>query len=301
MSILVDESTTLVVQGITGGEGSRATQHMLAYGTRVAAGVTPGKAGQSVQGVTVYNTVAHARRQHPAINASLITVPPPAVFDAGREALAAGIKLINILTENVPIKDTARLLAEAALRGGRIVGPSSVGIISPGKSKVGSIGGDDPSRSYTPGAIGVISKSGGMASEICSLLTKAGLGQSTVIGMGGDVLVGTTFEDALLLFEDDPGTRASVIFGEIGGIYEIQAAERLKSGDVRKPVVAFIAGRSVEALGTNVQLGHAGAFIEGANTTATAKIAALRQAGGLIAESIDEIPKFLKQALNHTV
>lgn len=297
MSILINQQTTVLIQGITGAEGSRAAHHMIAYGTKVAAGVTPGKGGQSVSGVPVYNTVAEALKRHPQINASLISVPPVAVLDASREALAGGIKLVNILTESVPAADTARLVAEARLRRAILVGPSSVGIISPGEAKIGSIGGDDPSRVYTPGPVGVISKSGGMASEICALLSQAGLGQSTVIGVGGDILAGFTFEDALLMFEKDSATKASVIFGEIGGIYEMRLAERLRAGVIKKPVVAYIAGRSVENFATEAQLGHAGALIEGEATSATAKITALKKAGAAVAQTLDEIPIIVKQCL----
>ena len=220
MSILIDESTTVLIQGITGGEGSKACANMLAYGTKVVAGVTPHKGGQKVNGVPVYNSIKEAKEHH-QIDASVICVPGKFAKGAILEAIENNIKLINVLTEHIPIHDTAVCLAYAKKAGVRIVGPSSVGIISPGKSKLGSIGGSEPHRAFMKGSIGVISKSGGMASEISLILKQAGLGQSTVVGIGGDILIGTIYHELLELFEKDKETKGVVIYGELG--------ERMKS------------------------------------------------------------------------
>src|SRR3972149_9190445 len=197
MPILVNEKTRVLIQGITGKEGSKVALQMRNYGTKVLAGVTPGKGGQEVHGVPVYNTIAEALENHPGINTSFVAVPNFTAFGAIKEAVEAQIALINILTEHIPIQDTAKAIALAKQAGVRIVGPSSIGIISPGIGKVGSIGGDDPRGVYSKGSVGVISKSGGMASEISWILTKNGVGQSTVVGIGGDVLIGSAFADLM--------------------------------------------------------------------------------------------------------
>ena len=215
MSILVNEKTKVLVQGITGKEGSKVALQMQNYGTKVLAGVTPGKGGLEVHGIPVYNTISEALENHPGINTSFIAVPNFACFGAMEEAIKNKISLINVLTEHIPIQDTAKAIVLAHESGVRIVGPSSIGIISPGIGKVGSIGGDDPRGVFRKGSVGVMSKSGGMASEVSWILTQAGMGQSTVIGIGGDILEGTTFADLLLEFEKDEQTKEIVIFGEI--------------------------------------------------------------------------------------
>ncbi len=248
MAILVTQQTKVLVQGITGKEGAKVVLQMKNYGTKVLAGVTPGKGGQQVHGVPVYNTITEALENHPGINTSLISVPNFAVFGAMKEAIEAKIPLINVFTEHVPIQDTAKAIALAKRSGVRIVGPSSMGIISPGLGKVGQIGGEDPRGVFAKGSVGVISKSGGMASELSWILTKNGIGQSTVIGIGGDILAGSSFADLLEEFEKDPQTKAVIIFGEIGGTYEEDAAEAIKSGKFSKKVVAFISGLFAEKL-----------------------------------------------------
>ena len=200
MAILVDQKTAVVIQGITGTEGARACREMLRFGTVVSAGVTPGKGGQVVEGVPVYDTVAEALAQHPSINTSLIVVPAPAVKDAALEAMAHRIPLINILTEYVPAADSCVMVAQAKLAGSRIIGASSIGIFSPGKAKIGSIGGGEIQMAFSPGPVGVISKSGGMTAEISLALTRAGIGQSTVVGIGGDMIAGTTYAELLPLY-----------------------------------------------------------------------------------------------------
>lgn len=294
MAILVTQQTKVLVQGITGKEGSKVALQMKNYGTRVLAGVTPGKGGQEVHGVPVYNTVAEALENHPAINTSFVAVPNFAAFGAIEEAIKNKIPLINVLTEHIPIQDTAKAIAMARSSGVRIVGPSSIGIISPGIGKVGSIGGDDPRGVFSKGGVGIISKSGGMASEVSWILTKNGIGQSTVVGIGGDILVGSTFADLMEDFEKDPQTHAVVIFGEIGGTYEEEAAEMVKSGKFTKKVVAFISGLFAESLPQGTKLGHAGAIVYGEKGSYKSKINSLKEAGVSIAKTPDEIPNLLK-------
>lgn len=312
MSILVTENTKVLVQGITGKEGAKVTLQMKNYGTKVLAGVTPGKGGQEIHGVPVYNSVKEAMGNHIGINTSFVSVPGFAVLGAVTEAIDAGIELINILTEHVPIQDSAKMIALAhnTSDGGRvkrsetpdssevgrirIVGPSSIGIISPGVGKVGSIGGEDPRSVFRKGNVGVISKSGGMASEVSWILTKSGMGQSTVVGIGGDILEGSTFADLLLDFEKDPQTESVIIFGEIGGTYEEDAAELIKSGKFTKNVVAFVSGLFAEMLPSGTKLGHAGAIVYGEKGSYKSKINALKEAGVIIAKTPDEIPELLK-------
>ena len=297
MAILIDKKTNALIQGITGKEGSRACREMLNYGTKVLAGVTPGKGGIGVESVPVYDTVAEAVAKHPGINASLITVPAPAVLDACLEAISSGIPLIDILTEHVTVRDCAHLYAAARRAGVRIVGPSSVGIISPGKGKIGSVGSGGVDKIFKPGPVGVISKSGGMTSEIVVTLSRAGIGQSTALGIGGDQIVGSDFVDILELFEKDKETRATVIFGEIGGTYEERVAEWVRAKKIRKPIVAVIAGKFTETLPKDTVLGHAGAIVAKGKGSYDSKIKALRRAHIPVASTLEEIPILLKNAL----
>lgn len=290
MSILIDEHTTVVVQGATGKEGTRAVENMRSYGTAVIAGVTPGKGGLVSSGVPIFNTVEEAIHAAGKPTTSLITVPGKFVLDAAREAIEAKIPLINILSEGIPVADVAVLLALARNNEVRIVGPSSVGIISPGKSKLGSIGaGGMSERVFSPGHIGVISKSGGMTSEISRILSQAGIGQSSAIGIGGDPLIGTDFLDAALLFEQDPDTHAIVIFGELGGSYEDMLADAMQEKRITKPVVALIAGFFAETLPQGTVLGHAGAIVEHGNGSASRKSKHLRDAGAHLVNTPEEI------------
>ncbi|MBI2085712.1 CoA-binding protein [Candidatus Daviesbacteria bacterium] len=293
MAILVTEKTKVLIQGITGKEGSKVALQMRNYGTKVLAGVTPGKGGLEVHGIPVYNTVSEALENHPGINTSFIAVPSFAAFEAMKEAIESKIPLINVLTEHIPITDSAKAIALAKQANVKIVGPSSIGIISPGIGKVGSIGGDDPRGVFSKGSVGVISKSGGMASETAWILTKNGIGQSTVIGIGGDVLIGTSFADLLEDFQKDEQTRAVVLFGEIGGTYEEEAADLIKSGKFTKKVVAFVSGLFAEKLPAGTKLGHAGAIIYGDKGSYKSKIDSLKSAGVIIAKTPDEIPELL--------
>lgn len=299
MTILLDTNTRVVVQGATGKMGRKITKEMLAEGTTVSCGVTPGKGGQDVNGLPVFDSVAEAKTHDPKLNTSVIVVPPLLVLDAAYEAIDAGLGLVVIITENVPIKDAARIVAYAARKDCRVIGPSSTGVICPGTGKLGPIGSAKEKDMYSPGRIGVISKSGGMCAETSRLLTAAGLGQSTVIGVGGDVIAGSTFADLLLLFEQDSETDAVVLFAEIGGAYEEIAAEMIAAKKFTKPVVAFVSGRFAETLGKGLALGHAGAIVEEGFGTAQEKKKALKAAGVLVADYHHEIPALVKRALEN--
>jgi succinyl-CoA synthetase alpha subunit len=276
MAILVNEDTRLLVQGITGREGTFHTQQAVAYGTKVVAGVTPGKGGTSVDGIPVFNTVREARDKTGA-NVSVIFVPPAFAADAIMEAADAGMPLVVAITEGIPTLDMIRVMQFLAHTRTRLIGPNCPGIISPGKCKVGIM----PGAIHRPGHVGVVSRSGTLTYEAVGQLTALGIGQSTCIGIGGDPIIGTTFVDALRLFNDDPGTHAIVLIGEIGGTAEEEAAEFIKA-NVKKPVVGFIAGRTAPP---GRRMGHAGAIISGGKGTAPDKIAALEAAGVTVAAS----------------
>lgn len=295
MAILINENTRALVQGITGKEGERCTKFMLDYGTTVVCGVTPGKGGQSIHGVPVYNSIKEALGKHPEVNASVVFVPAKLAKGAILEAIENKIPLINIITEFIPLHDVCYCLAKAKENNCMIVGPTSIGIISPGKCKLGAIGGDT-NKAYMPGNVGIISKSGGMSSETAYILKLAGIGQSTVVGIGGDVINGFSFVDALKLFAKDPETKVVMMFGEIGGTYEEEAAEFIKKTTYTKPVVAFISGKFADAL-PNVTLGHAGAIIESGKGTRASKVTALQDAGVHVVEVHHEIVDVVKRVL----
>jgi succinyl-CoA synthetase alpha subunit len=280
MSILIDRETRVVVQGITGNEGRFHTRQMLDYGTRIVAGVTPGKGGQAVEGVTVFDTVFEAVAETSA-DASIIFVPPAFAADAIMEAAEAGVFLIVCLTEGIPASDMLVARRYVDLRGARLVGPNTPGLISPGKSKLGVMAG----YIHRPGPIGIISRSGTLTYEVVHQLTELGIGQSTCVGIGGDPIIGLSFSQLLPMFESDPETAGIILIGEIGGSAEEEAATII-ADRIRKPVVAFIAGRTAPP---GRRMGHAGAIITGSSGTATAKTAALRSAGVSIADSPAEI------------
>lgn len=288
MSILIDDKTRVVVQGITGSEGTFHTTQMIEYGTHVVAGVTPGKGGQTHLGVPVFNTVAEAVKETGA-DASGIFVPPPFAADAVMEAADAGVKVIVCISEGIPTLDMVKATTFLEGKDVHLVGPNCPGVITPGKCKIGIM----PGFIHAPGKIGVISRSGTLTYEAVDQLTKEGLGQTTCIGLGGDPIVGTRFIDALRLFKDDPETEGVVMIGEIGGTDEEIAAEYIKK-EVNKPVVAFIAGRTAPP---GKRMGHAGAIIAGGKGTAKEKIEALKSSGAVIADSPAEIGVTMKKAL----
>lgn len=294
MSILVDTHTACIVQGITGQEGQKASAWMRAAGTQVLAGVTPGKGGQQVDGVPVFHSVSEAVKAFPSVNASTIYAPARFAKDAVMEAIHAGVPLVHLIAENVPVRDAADLVVAARTHKTVLLGPSSIGIISPGKGKIGSIGGETNTQ-FLPGSVGIISKSGGMSSEIALLLTRNGIGQSTVVGIGGDRLIGTTFADLLPLFEQDAETKAVVMIGEIGGTYEEEAAEVLQKKQFSKPLIAFISGAFAETLPQGVSFGHAGAIVDKHVGTLKGKVEALQKAGAIVLKSPDELPQKLKE------
>lgn len=280
MSILLDENTRLLIQGITGGEGSFHAQRCLEYGTKVVGGVTPGKGGSSILAVPVFNTVESAAKETSA-NATMVFVPAAFAADAILEAADAGIPLVICITEGIPTFDMVAVLRHLQGSKTRLIGPNCPGIISPGKSKAGLMAGDI----HLPGDIGVVSRSGTLTYETVAQLTALGLGQSTCVGIGGDPLIGSSFVDILRLFQQDAGTRAVVLIGEIGGTAEQEAAEFIKK-ELTKPVVAFVAGSTAPP---GRRMGHAGAIISGSSGRAQDKIAALSAAGVTIAKSPAEI------------
>ncbi len=280
MSVFIGKETTLVVQGITGRDGSFHTKQMMEYGTRVVAGVTPGKGGQTFEGsVPIFNTVADAVAATGA-NTSVIYVPPMYAADAIIEAADAGIGLVVAITEGVPVLDMTRVYPFVKEKGARLLGPNCPGLISPGESKVGII----PGRICTPGPVGVVSRSGTLTYEIVYQLTRAGIGQTTCVGIGGDPINGTNFIDTLAAFEADPATKVVCMMGEIGGTDEQEAARFVKE-KMTKPVVGFIAGQTAPP---GRRMGHAGAIISGSAGTAAEKIEAFEQAGmGVARRPID--------------
>ncbi len=298
MSILIDTNTRLLIQGLSGKEGTRACKESLLYGTQVVAGVTPGKGGASVEGVPVFDSVALALQKYPEINATFIATPPAFVKDAALEAIHARIPLIVILTEHVPTQDSAWIQSYAKNAGVRVIGPSAIGIISPGKAKIGSIGMGDMIRGFKPGPIGVLSKSGGMTSEICFTLTRAGLGQSTAIGLGGDLIAGSSFADMLAIFAEDSETKAVVLFAEVGGTYEEDAADFILQTKFTKPVVAIVAGEFGATLPEDTVLGHAGAIVSRGRGSYQSKIKALQHAGVALVSTVEEISLVLKNKLH---
>ena len=271
-------------------------KHMVKYGTRVVGGVSPGKGGQAVDGIPVYDTVREAIAAQPA-DLAVLFIPGPAVKDAALEAIAAGIPTISVLAEGVPHHDTAEILAQAKRRGARVIGPNSQGMISPGKAKVGGTGGSEPSRMFRPGPVGIISRSGGMGGEIGSALTRAGIGQSTYVAIGGDLMIGTAFVDLLPLYQADPETRAVVLFGEAGTGHEEAAAAYIAEGKFTKPVVALVVGEAIEGLPREMSFGHTSALIERGLGSPRRKKALLREAGVRVAESFNELPALVAEAL----
>ena len=288
MCILIDEDTKVIVQGITGTVGSFQTRVMLDYGTKVVAGVTPGKGGQTVHGVPVYDLVEDAVEENGG-DASLIFVPGPYAADAAIEAIEVGVSLAVMTAEGVPLLDVMKVMSLAVERGVAVIGPDTAGLISPGRCKVGV----HPHRLFMEGSVGVVSKSGALSYETSKALTEGGYGQSTVIGIGGGPMWGLTQVEALRLFEEDEGTEAVVLLGEIGGSMEEEAAEFIGE-HMSKPVVSLIVGRHAPE---GERMGHAGAIIQGGRGTAAGKIAALERAGARVVKGPREIPLVLRELL----
>jgi succinyl-CoA synthetase alpha subunit len=301
MSILLQENTTFIVQGITGREAVNLTRECLDFGSKIVGGVTPGRKGREVHGVPVFDTVEQVvEATGAAPDGSVVTVPPAFTKDAVLEAIEAGVKLVVIVTERIPRRDVAQMVELASMRGAQIIGPNCLGIMVPGVAKMGGIGGPakDAAKAYSPGPVGIMSRSGGMTTEIASTLTAAGLGQSTAVSIGGDAIIGSTYAELMPLFEADDQTEAIVIYTEPGGRMEAQLVEWREANDSRLPIVAFMAGRFMDDEEMKgMSFGHAGTIVEGKEDTATEKIARLEAAGIPVVERIDEIPGAVRAKL----
>lgn len=287
MSIIIDETTNVLVQGITGKQGLFHAQQMLAYGTKIVAGTSPGKGGTTLEGVPVYDSVRGAGEEH-RLDASVIFIPAPYAKDAALEALEAGIKVVVVVTEHIPVHDEMLIVAYAKRLKATVIGPNTFGIVSSGKCKIGI----PPNQFFIPGSVGVVARSGTLTYEIVGNLSAQGIGQSTVVGMGGDRVVGLSFVDVLKQFEQDTETQVVVLIGEIGGNSEEEAAQYIKK--MTKPVVAYIAGKSAPP---GKRMGHAGAIIERGKGTYEGKVNALTLAGARVAELPFEVPGIVKQIL----
>jgi len=301
VSILLSSDTTFIVQGITGREAVNLTRECLDYGSKIVGGVTPGRKGREVHGVPVFDTVAQAVEHHGGpIDGSVVTVPPAFTKDAVFEAILNGIKLIVVVTERIPRGDVAQMVELANMEGARIIGPNCLGLIVPEVCKMGGIGGPakDAAKAYAPGPVGVMSRSGGMTTEISSSLTQAGLGVSTAVSIGGDAIIGSTYAELMPYFEADEQTEAIVIYTEPGGRMEAQLAAWVQDNNSRLPIVAFMAGKFMDSEAMKgMSFGHAGTIVEGKEDTATEKIARLEAAGIRVVERIDEIPGVVKEKI----
>jgi len=299
MAILVDKNSKIVIQGITGREASMVTKHALAYGTRILAGVTPGKEGQDVAGVPVYDTLKRACQER-ELNTSVIYVPPAFAYDAVMEAIGNGIKLIVIITERIPRHDVAKFLLAAEKANCTIVGPNSVGVITPeDRVKLGAIGGDNVERCFVPGEVGVVSRSGGMTAECSWMVKRAGFGVTTSVSIGGDPLIGSPPKTIITMFNEDPKTKAVVMWGEPGTSYEEDVADFIKEGGFTKPLIAYIAGRFVEEMPEGTVFGHAASIIEGGMGKPSDKMAKLTDAGCYVADNFNDIIQILQEVMAH--
>jgi succinyl-CoA synthetase alpha subunit len=290
MSILVDEKSRVVIQGITGREGMARAQLMKDYGTNVVAGVTPGRGGQDVYGVPVYDSVEEAREKQGPIDISVIFIPATLVKNAALEAIAAGVKLLVIVPDRVPIYDVLEIARAAREAGAAFVGPNTLGLLSPGKAVLGMIGGraQRAREWFKPGSLGVSSRSGGMTSAISYYLTRAGFGQSTIVHVGGDAIVGLSHPEVMELFERDDQTRAAVMFGEIGTTQEERVADLIAAGKFTKPLIAYIGGKAAKS---GTRFSHAGAIVEGGRGSHAGKVARLREVGVHVVDAIADIPR----------
>ncbi len=297
MSILITKDTTFIIQGITGREAVNMSRECLDYGSKIVGGVTPGRGGRDIYGIPVYDTVREVfAKTH--VDGSVVAVPPAFTRDAVFEALDAGVKIIVIVTERIPRYEVAQMVELAQLKGARIIGPNCLGILSPGEAKMGGLGGRavDARKAFSKGPVGVMSRSGGMTTEMCNTLTAAGLGQSTAVSIGGDAVIGSTYTDLMPLYEADPETKAIVIYCEPGGRMEAELANYVVEKKSRLPIVAFMAGRFMDEM-PGMRFGHAGTIVEGKADTTADKITRLNKAGISVAERIEDIPALVKQRL----
>ncbi len=296
MSILIDEKMRVVIQGITGREGTVRSKLMKEYGTHVVAGVTPGRKGEAVRGIPVFDTVEEANEKEGPLDVSVIFIPAPLVREAAFEAIDSGVKLLVIVPDRVPLWDVLEIAKKAEQTGARFVGPNTLGIISPGKAVLGMIGGRaEAARDwFKPGQVGVTSRSGGITSAISYYLCRTGIGLSTIIHVGGDSVVGTPHPDVVQLFESDEETKAVVMFGEIGTSQEERVADLIENGQFTKPLIAFIGGAAAKS---GTRFSHAGAIIEGGRGTYEGKVQRLREVGCHVVENFDEIPKVTMEVL----
>jgi len=296
MAILVDEKSKVIIQGITGREGMARAQLMKDYGTNVVAGVTPGRGGQDVYGIPVYDSVEESWEKQGPIDISVIFIPAALVKNAALEAMAAGVKLLVIVPDRVPIYDVLEIARAAKVRGARFVGPNTLGLLSPGKAVLGMIGGraQRAREWFKPGAIGVSSRSGGMTSAISYYLTQAGLGQSSIIHVGGDAIVGLSHPEIMELFEQDEQTKVVAMFGEIGTTQEERVADLIEAHSFTKPLIAFIGGKAAKS---GTRFSHAGAIVEGTRGSYETKVRRLRDVGAHVVDSIFDIPKKAKEIL----
>jgi len=296
MSILLDENSHVLVQGITGQQARTHVSYMVRYGTQVVAGVSPGKGGTAQDGIPVYDSVRTALSKH-SVNISVLFIPAPYARDAALEAIENGVAIVVVLAEGVPHHDAAEMIDRASRRGVRLIGPNSQGMISPGKAKLGGTGGSEPERLYQPGPVGIISRSGGMGGEISNALTRRGIGQSTYVSIGGDLLIGTDSVSLLRLFEEDLQTRAVVMFGEPGTGHEEEVAKFVCEEGFTKPLIALVVGESIEKMPKGMSFGHTSSIIARGFGSPARKRKLLRQAGIKVADSFSDLARRVEQAL----
>ncbi|MDY0020392.1 MAG: CoA-binding protein [Anaerolineae bacterium] len=296
MSILIDQTKRVLVQGITGREGIARTKLMVGYGTQVVAGVTPGRGGQTVEGIPVFDTVVEAWENVGPIDVSVLFIPAPLVKNAALEAIDAGVKLLVIVPDRVPIYDVLAVARRAKEAGAKFVGPNTLGVLSPDKAVLGMMGGRAASaRSwFLPGPVGISSRSGGITSSMAYYLAREGIGATTLVHVGGDPVVGLPHPDVMRLFEQDPDTKAVVMFGEIGTSQEEQVADLIAEGAFTKPLIAYIGGKAAQS---GTRFSHAGAIVEGGRGTYDGKVACLREVGATVVESFMELPAATKAVL----
>jgi len=297
MSVIVHKDFQFIVQGITGREAVNFTRECLEYGSKIVGGVTPGKGGREVYGVPVYNTVREITKDH-RVDGAVITVPLQFAPDAAFEAIDAGVKELIIITEGIPRRDASQVVEYAKLHGARVIGPNCLGVIAPDVCRFGSLGGPavDCRKAFKPGIVGVMSRSGGMTTEICNALTGAGLGESTAISIGGDPVIGSTYAELMPLFEADEETKAVVIYSEPGGSAEAELAKWAQENNSRLPIVAFVAGRFMDDM-PGMSFGHAGTVVNKKVDSPADKIRRMREAGISVAEEIGDIPNLVKERL----